>query len=117
MSIRIECKSGGKKGVKVKVHSFECVKMKRKTGGWTYQIRGESTECPHVLTRFCKKEFAEDWSKSTGKKIAIHTPSNKSKKERAARTARRKARKEKAKAKAKAKAKKEKERARKAAKK
>ena len=116
MSVEIKCRSGKNKGKYVKLHSFEVVKGKRSRGdGFWYMIRGESTGCPHVLTKFTTEKFAKDWEKSTGKKVS-NSPvnSNKQRKTRE-RTQRRRERKQRQKEKAKAKARRERERAKKAA--
>ena len=113
-NVEVICRSGKHKGKHVKLHSYEVVRGKRSRGsGYRNQVRGESTDCHDILTKFCDEKFAMQWEKDSGKKIQDWTVSNKTKRETAERSRRRKERKQRQKEKAKAKAKRERERAKK----
>jgi hypothetical protein len=81
MSLSGLCTSGPNRKKMIKMDSFEVVKYK---GVNRYMARGESTQCQSVLTRVVSKQFALDWSKSTGKPIKEVMPNQNRKRKREA---------------------------------
>ena len=111
MSLSGECFKGPNRQKKVKMDSFEVVRILRKDGKtYTYQARGESTKCQSVVTRFVSRTFALDWERSTGKRCKLWVTDPKKAQHRKEVAERRKARKQRQREKQKRKEKREKAR-------